>query len=120
MTDDFKPRGYPRLIPRIFTDDPEGLVAFIRECFGAQGEVTQGRPTEVWLGDSMLMVAGAAERPAQTAAIYLYVPDVEEAYARAIGSGAVEIEKPQDTHYGERRAMVRDRWGNTWQLARTR
>jgi len=72
------------------------------------------------LSDSMLMVADATERPAQTAALSLYVPDVEDAYARAIGSGAVEIEKPQNTHYGERRAMVRDRWVNTWQLARTR
>jgi len=29
VTDDFKPRGYPRLIPRIFTDDPGWSLSFV-------------------------------------------------------------------------------------------
>jgi hypothetical protein len=33
------PDGSARLIPRIFTDDPVGLVAFIRTAFEATAEV---------------------------------------------------------------------------------
>jgi hypothetical protein len=51
------PDGYPRLIPRIFTDDPVGLVAFIRTAFEATAEVVSGRPTKLWWGEAVLMVA---------------------------------------------------------------
>ena len=36
---------------------------------------------------------------------------------RALSAGAVSIEAPLDTPYGDRRAMVRDRFGNVFQIA---
>ena len=33
--------------------------------------------------------------------------------------GAVSLEAPLDTAYGDRRAMVRDPFGNVWQIAHT-
>src|SRR5215475_5492530 len=36
---------------------------------------------------------------------------------RARDAGAVVLEEPADMTYGDRRAMVRDRWGNIWQIA---
>ena len=27
------------------------------------------------------------------------------------------LEEPSDMHYGDRRGMVKDEWGNTWQIA---
>jgi hypothetical protein len=36
------PDGSPWLIPRIFTDDPVGLVAFIRTAFEPTAEVVSG------------------------------------------------------------------------------
>ena len=38
-------------------------------------------------------------------------------YERAIAAGAVSLEDPRDTPYGDRRAMVRDPFGNLWQIA---
>jgi len=32
-------------------------------------------------------------------------------------AGAQSIESPLNTPYGDRRAMIEDRWGNTWQIA---
>jgi uncharacterized glyoxalase superfamily protein PhnB len=32
----------------------------------------------------------------------------------------VVVEEPLDTPYGDRRAMVRDRWGNVFQIAHHR
>ena len=32
-------------------------------------------------------------------------------------TGANSVEAPTDTPYGDRRGMVEDKWGNTWQIA---
>ena len=32
-------------------------------------------------------------------------------------AGARSLEAPSDTFYGDRRCMVEDGWGNTWQIA---
>ena len=43
--------------------------------------------------------------------------DAESSYRRAIAAGAVSLEPPLDTPYGDRRAMVRDPFGNVFQIA---
>jgi len=49
--------------------------------------------------------------------LYVYVEDADSAYERAIAAGAVSLEAPSQTPYGDRRAMVRDPFGNVFQLA---
>jgi len=49
--------------------------------------------------------------------LYVYVDDADNTYRRAIDAGAVAIEEPLDTPYGDRRAMVRDPFGNVFQIA---
>ena len=49
--------------------------------------------------------------------LYVYVRDANAVYRRAIAAGAVSLEDPRDTPYGDRRAMVRDPFGNVWQIA---
>lgn len=107
----------PTLIPRVFTDDPEGLVGFLRDVFGGVGEYVAGRPTEVAIGSSILMVSGTDERPVARAFLYVYVPDVDDAYEAALKRNATSVEEPSAQSYGDRRAMIIDAWGNTWQIA---
>ena len=38
-------------------------------------------------------------------------------YRRAIEAQALSLEAPADMPYGDRRAMVKDAWGNVWQIA---
>jgi uncharacterized glyoxalase superfamily protein PhnB len=45
------------------------------------------------------------------------VDDADAAYRRAIAAGAISIEEPRDTPYGDRRAMVADVFGNHYQIA---
>ena len=45
------------------------------------------------------------------------MPDADATYARALAAGARSLEPPTDMPYGDRRAMVEDAWGNTWQIA---
>ena len=118
----FKPEGWPTVIPRIFTNDPEGVVAFMRDVFGATGEVPAERPAEIWIGESMLLVSdGGGLRDPAPAFLYVYVPDADAAYKRAVALRAETIEAPEDMPWGDRRATVRDPYGNVWQMAtRTR
>jgi hypothetical protein len=43
--------------------------------------------------------------------------DVDDTYRLAVSAGAVSVEEPRNLPYGDRRAMVEDRWGNIWQIA---
>jgi uncharacterized glyoxalase superfamily protein PhnB len=85
--------------------------------FGATGRAQAGRPMEMRIGDSIVMVSGDEAREAMAACLYVYVEDADKTYRKALASGALSMEKPVDTPYGDRRAMVRDSWGNTWQIA---
>ena len=98
-------------------DDVDAQVAFLRAVFGVTGDVVAGRPAELTIGDSLVMVSSAAERDLFPAFLYIYVDDADETYRRAIASGAETLEEPTDTPYGDRRAMVRDPFGNIVQIA---
>lgn len=111
------PEGWPTVVPRIVAHDPEGLVGFVKRVFGAAGDYHAERPTELRIGDSMLMISGAGERDATSAFLYVYVEDTDATCRRALDAGATSLEAPREMPYGDRRAMVRDAWGNTWQIA---
>ena len=116
-TKPYVPKGWPTLVPRVVVKDPERLVGFLRDVFEARGDFHADRPTELRIGDSLLMISGTEEREEMLGFLYVYVPDADAAYARATGAGAASIEAPRDLPYGDRRAMVRDPAGNTWQIA---
>lgn len=114
----FQPDGWPTVTPRIFVRDPEKLVAFIKYVFHARGELHPGRPAEIRIGDSLVMVSdGDGLRNPVPAFLYVYVEDTDSTYRRAIAANAISVEEPTDMPYGDRRAMVKDDWGNTWQIA---
>ena len=108
---------YRSVTPRIVVEDVAGLVAFLRAVFDATGEVVEGRPAELRIGDSLVMISPATARDAFPAFLYVYVDDADAAYQRAITAGAETLETPFDTPYGDRRAMVRDAWGDVLQIA---
>jgi PhnB protein len=111
------PEGWHTITPRIVASGAEGLVAFIKQVFGATGEYQTAVPSQLLIGDSILMISDADVRNAMTAFLYVYVDDTDATYGRAIAAGARSIEEPLETPYGDRRAMVEDKWGNTWQIA---
>jgi uncharacterized glyoxalase superfamily protein PhnB len=109
--------GFHSVTPRIFVADPPALVTFLRDVFGATGTCHPDRPAEMRIGDSLVMVSAAHERDAFPAFLYVYVADADTTYARALDAGAISLEAPFDTPYGDRRAMVRDAFANVWQIA---
>jgi len=113
----FAPPGWRSVTPRIVAQDAPGLVRFLEQVFGATGECRTDGPSVITLGDSMIMVSEAGPRPTTPAFLYVYVLDADDTYRRALDAGARPIEPPTDLFYGDRRAMVEDRWGNIWQIA---
>jgi len=113
----FLPEGWHTVTPRLVVRDAKQLVEFLKQVFGATGEYQTGRPSVITIGDSMLMVSDAGVRSPMPAFFYVYVSDTDATYQRAIGAGARTLEPPFDTPYGDRRCMVEDKWGNTWQIA---
>lgn len=100
------------------------LIDFLKNAFGA--EVTHD-PTpdasgnfhaEATIGDARLLLgSGYFSNPSMAAAIYVYVPDVDATYRRALGLGAVSVREPSDQPWGDRVAGVKDSSGNTWWIA---
>jgi PhnB protein len=111
------PSGFHSVTPRIVVPDAGAQVEFLRAVFGAAGEVPADRPAEVRIGDSLVMVTSAGARDPFPAFLYVYVDDADSTYRRALDAGAVTIEAPLDTPYGDRRAMIRDPFGNVFQIA---
>lgn len=109
--------GFHSVTPRIVVTDVVAQVEFLRSVFDATGDVHPGRPAEILIGDSLVMVASATERDLFPAFLYIYVADADHTYRRALDAGAVTVEPPLDTPYGDRRAMVRDPFGNVLQIA---
>lgn len=110
---------------RPYLQGPMPLVAFVMQVFG--GQVLERHDfgpdsahVELRIGDSVLVIE-AGPLPAGVApwqnAVYVYVDDVDAAYARALAGGAQSIAPPTDKPYAERQAGFTDAAGNTWWVA---
>jgi PhnB protein len=113
----FQPEGWHTVTPRIIVHGAEKLVEFVKNVFGATGQYHSHAPAELRLGDSIIMISDAGVRDSMTACLYVYVASADITWQRAIEAGAQSIESPLNTPYGDRRGMVKDPWGNTWQIA---
>ena len=98
-------------------------IELIRNAFRATElerlEAKNGFHIEASIGDSMIVLE-AADPPVaggSISSIYVYVPDVDQAFKKALESGATSVSEPQDKPYRERGAGVRDGYGNTWWIA---
>lgn len=100
------------------------LIGFLTEAFGA--EVTH-TPTpdasgnfhaEAKIGDAAILLgSGYFSDSSMAAAIYLYVPDADAAYQRALNAGAKSVREPKTETWGDRVGGVKDPSGNTWWIA---
>jgi PhnB protein len=111
------PEGWHSVTPRLLVQDAAMLVEFLKQAFGATGDFRTDMPSVIRIGDSLVMVSSVGPRDAMPAFLYLYVDDIDTTYQRALEAGAVSLEEPRETPYGDRRGMVQDPCGNIWQIA---
>ena len=114
------PAPYRTVTPRMLVSDVEQAVSFLRIVFDATAHIEAGRPSNVHIGDCVILVGSTAAREPFPAFLYVYVDDADVTYSRAVEAGAEILEPPVDTPYGDRRAMFRDSFGNVFQVAHER
>lgn len=107
---------------RPYLHGPVSLLNFVAKVFGAvELERHEFGPerfhVELQVGDSVLVIE-AGELPPEVSAwtnsIYVYVQNVDAAYAKAMELGATSISEPVEKPYQERQAGFKDSAGNTW------
>jgi PhnB protein len=118
------PDGYHTITPYITVPDAPGLIAFLGDLFGARQTERHDLPdgkvmhAEVRVGDSVLMISDACEQMGPSPAnLYVYVQDVDALHRKAMDAGCSSVMAPADMFWGDRFASVKDRWGNTWNIA---
>ncbi len=121
MKTSYMPEGVNHVMPYLIINNALGFIAFVKDVFDAEERTPRHMRdentvmhAEVKIGDSVIMLADATpEYPTMPAGMFIYVPDADAAYNRALAAGGVSALEMCDQPYG-RTGGVKDPFGNTW------
>lgn len=127
------PQGMHTVTPNLVFRGCAEAIDFYQRALGAKEVVRMLAPdgkavwhAELRVGDSVVFLndempgmgarAPDVEHPAPVG-MWLYVPDCDAAYRRAVEAGATGSSEPTDMFWGDRVAHVADPFGYTWSFA---
>jgi len=112
---------YRTVTPYLVVQDADAEIKFLKCAFSASETVCERNPdksvmhAELQIGNSLVMLGQASEVVKATkASLYLWIPDVDATYEKALQAGAVSQSAPEDKPYGHRNAGIVDVNGITW------
>lgn len=118
------PDGFHSVTPYLVIKGVPKLIDFLKQAFDGKEIDRVALPdgtighAEVKIGDSIVMMGeargGCEQMPS---ALYLYVPDTDATYRRALKAGGISKREPADQFYGDRSGGVTDPFGNIWWIA---
>ena len=126
------PEGYRTVTHAFVVEDAAKAIDFYVRALGAkERNRALGPGGKVWhaeleLGDSVVMLSdefpgGQMVPPKKlggtSASVWLYVPDVDAAFRRAVQAGATSVQAPETMFWGDRFATVADPYGHLWSIA---
>jgi uncharacterized glyoxalase superfamily protein PhnB len=127
------PDGYRTATPYLTVKGAAQAIDFYTRAFGAQEVERMTGPdgqsvmhAEVKIGDSIVMLSDEFPQMGcrspqtlggTTASVFLYVPDVDTAFQRAVDAGATAIMPPADMFWGDRFGKLVDPFGHQWAMA---
>ena len=117
------PEGYRTVTASLCLEGADRAIAFYAQAFGAKERMRLATPdgriahAELQIGDSIVMLSEAIREPVTSASLYLYVPDVDAAFARAVAAGARVTMEVADMFWGDRFGSVIDPFGVRWGIA---
>jgi len=128
------PQGYNSVTPYLIIKDAAKAIDYYKKVFGAKELFRMDQPNgtvghaELQIGDSRIMVAdenpnmgqghaSAASIGASPVSLYLYLPDVDRVFERAVAEGAKILKPVQNQFYGDRSGFLQDPFGHLWSLA---
>jgi PhnB protein len=116
--------GFYTVTPYLFAAGSARLMDFLSVAFNAEVIYRKDRPdgavmhAEMRIGNSMVMLGEASgEFGPMPTSIYLYVPDCDTVYQRALAAGGISVFEIMDLPSGERYGGVKDPFGNIWWVA---
>jgi PhnB protein len=125
------PDGYHTTTPSFTFRDSQKAIAFYQKAFGATVLTLMKRPdgrgvmhAAIRIGDSIIMMGdespqcqSAESLGASPIALYLYTPDVDTLFKKAVAAGGIEAMPVADMFWGDRAGSIRDPFGYTWMIA---
>ncbi len=126
--DSYIPKGLNNVNVYMHPLRAEPVISFLKRAFGATELSKYASPdgvvhhAEIRVGDSVVEMgepSGEAQGkyPPMPTMFYMYVPDCDAVYRRALTAGATSIFEPTDQPYGDRNGAVKDAFGNSWHIA---
>jgi PhnB protein len=125
--------GYQTVTAALTVRNGADAIEFYKKAFGAEEIMRVPGPdgkslmhAEIRVGNSRIMLGD--ESPAMGClapvtlggpggSLYVYVPDVDAAFKRAVAAGAKAVMPVTDMFYGDRFGQVEDPSGHRWGLA---
>jgi len=121
------PPGYHTLTPQLAIDGATKAIEFYKRAFGAEVTDTFKDPSgqkimhaAMRIGDSTLFVNDVFPEMGGTPShseLWVYTPDVDASFKRAVDAGAKSTMPPADMFWGDRMGQVSDPFGQKWTLA---
>ncbi|HTP36081.1 MAG TPA: VOC family protein [Candidatus Acidoferrales bacterium] len=126
------PEGYHTATPYLTVHDAAKAIDFYKRAFDAKEIMRMQGPggkighAELRIGDSVIMLSdempGGEVRSPQSlggscAAVFLYVPDVDATFNKAIATGAKSNMPVADQFWGDRFGKLTDPFGHSWAIA---
>jgi PhnB protein len=122
--DSYVPKGLHNVNAYLHPLRAEPLIAFLKRAFGAQEVAKYASPdgvvhhAQIRVGDSVLEMGEAhGKYEPMPAMFYLYAPDCDAVYRRALAAGGKSLHELTDQPYGDRSGAVTDPFGNIWYIA---
>ena len=121
-------RGFPHVVVELAYADPDRAVDWLVQVFGfrlllKQPESGAIRHADLDTGGGTVMVRRTGERYTGTCTgghtckqIIVWVPDVDEHFARSTAAGAHIVQPLMDKPWGLRQYLVRDLEGHLWEF----
>ncbi len=122
--ENYTPEGLHAVNPYMHPLRAEPVIDFLKRAFEGREVAKYASPdgvvhhAVVQVGTSVIEMGEAHGKyqPMPTM-FYLYVPDVDSVYRRALAAGAKSMSEPVDQPYGDRSGAVQDVFGNQWYIA---
>ncbi|WP_417941736.1 VOC family protein [Flavobacterium sp. RS13.1] len=115
------PKGHQTIMPYLILQGASKFIDFTKKVFGTTETTTKSlredgtvMHAEIILNGSTIMVTDeTTDWTKQTANLFVYVPNADETYQKAIKNGAVSLMELSNQDYG-RTCGVTDPFGNVW------
>ncbi|HZD31433.1 MAG TPA: VOC family protein [Candidatus Angelobacter sp.] len=122
--DNYKWEGAPDIQPYLHPLRADPVINFLKRAFDAEELGRYATPEGVIqhvtmkIGNSHLEMGEARDQyQPMPGMFYLYVPNCDDLYRRALAAGGKSIAEPTDHPYGDRSGAVQDAFGNEWWIA---